>query len=358
MLLFFGVFFGIYLGMHLYVVYRIFGFFSLKRNWIFFAVAFGLALTFPLISIIEHYSFNIFTKLFYFISATWLGVLFILFFTLLIYEVVRLFVKIDPKNAGIMIIAFVLAISIVSMIFAFVPTVKRVEIPISGLDKEMKIVQISDVHLGVIHNKGFLKTVVEKTNKENPDLVLITGDLFDGADHVTIDTISPLDDIKAKTFFSVGNHEVYSGLPEKMQLLNKTKVKVLRNEIVEFDGVQIIGIDDPAAESMARELSSDNNILPKMHIDSTKTSILMYHPPSGLAESSAANISLQLSGHTHGGQIFPFNYAVKLVFPRNAGLYRYGNTWLYVSSGTGTWGPPMRFGSISEITSITLVPAK
>jgi hypothetical protein len=214
----------------------------------------------------------------------------------------------------------------------------------------MTIVQLSDVHVGTIRNSGFLTELVRRTNELKPDIVMITGDLIDGSGPVDIHTFAPLNSLKSKTFFTTGNHERYHGVEETLAVLEKSNIDVLRNEVTEYKGVQIVGLDDPD-----QEFGTSIPALKSIKINQSKPAIMMLHRPVGLEEAHDAGIDLQLSGHTHNGQIFPLNLLVKPFFPRINGLYEYKGTYLYTSPGTGTWGPPMRLGSRSEITVIHLV---
>lgn len=353
LMLFLIVFFLVYFGIHFYVFYRFSGFFNLNRGVLFYLVLVLLAASFPVMSIIARYSDNIFTRIFYTASAAWLGALFFAFCSLLVYEVVRLIFHPNIQVSGIVIFVFVMVISLYAIANAVSANVKNVQIPVANLEKEMKIVQISDVHLGTVHKKAYLQEIVDRINKENPKMVLITGDLFDGGGDVTLDMLSPLRNLNARVFFATGNHEQYEGLDEVFSLLNKTNVTILRNSVVDYMGIQIIGIDNPT-----QEFVKTNTALQTIKFNKSKPSILMFHPPTGFEDASAAGISLQLSGHTHAGQIFPFNLIGRAFYKYFTGVYKLNDTYLYVSPGTGTWGPPMRLGSKSEITVLDLVKKK
>jgi len=350
MILFILVFVFVYFGMHFYVFFRLSKFLAIEKNWIFYSVVVFLVLSFPLMSFLERAVNNKISQVFYTISAVWLGTLFFLFLLTLIYDFSRLFRETNSKTFGILILVIAFILVFYSLINAMFINIKTVEIPVSNLEKEIKIVQISDAHVGTIHRLGYLQKIVDKTNKLGPDIVMITGDLFDGGAALSEDIISPLNNFKAKTFFTIGNHEQYEGVENVIKLLNKTKIQVLRNEITEYDGIQIIGADNPE-----QFFSGTNNFLDSVIINKSKPSVLMYHPPQDLKKTSKAGINLQLSGHTHNGQIAPFNFVVDSFFSHINGLYNYNGTFLYVSPGTGTWGPPFRLGSRSEITVIKLV---
>jgi predicted MPP superfamily phosphohydrolase len=244
----------------------------------------------------------------------------------------------------------VLTLAIYGLINASFFSVKEITIPVENLDKEVTIVQLSDIHVGTIHKAEFLRRIVDKVNEMDPDMVLITGDLFDGSGKIMEDTVAPLNDLKAKTFFSTGNHEMYEGLDNVMAILATTNIQVLRNEFVEHSGIQVIGVDNPEQEAQRRNVA-----LKDIKFDNSKPSVLMFHQPNGVDDAVSAGVDLQLSGHTHNGQIVPFNLISRLFYPRVHGLYTISGMSLYVSPGTGTWGPPMRVGSSNEITLIRLV---
>jgi len=214
--------------------------------------------------------------------------------------------------------------------------VKDFEIPFPHIYSDIRIVLLSDIHIGSIRNSGYMEKIVKKTNYLNPDIVLITGDIVDGSAR-----------LHKKTFCSIDNIQ---GLDEVYRVLKPTKMKILRNEVFQFNGIQIIGVDYSFKKNHL------NNVLNKLNIDKNIPSILMYHFPQDIEVSNKFKVNLQLSGHTHNGQIFPFNLLVKLLFPYFNGFYNYKDTLIYVSEGTGTWGPPMRLGSRNEITLITLKP--
>ena len=157
-----------------------------------------------------------------------------------------------------------------------------------------------------------------------------------------------IDKLKCPVFLGIGNHDVYEGLDNVLEVLKTTNIGILMDEMIEVQGIQIIGIN------YSFEQNHLKNVLSQLKIDKSKPSILMYHVPTGIEAANAAGVDLQISGHTHKGQFFPFNYLGRLVFQYFNGLYEYNGTHLYVSQGTGTWGPPMRLGSRNEITLIKL----
>ena len=351
-LIFYGIFFLVLFGMHFYVYFRLNSFFGFLKPKIILTVFTFLALSFPVSSIFEKFYPNFITTLLYTFTSVWIGILFLLLSTFLLFEPFAFLFKLKTPEAGKIILLSVAAISIYALINGLIVKVKTVDIPFPGISSPIKIAHLSDIHVGTIHNSGYLKKIVDKINRLSPDIIMITGDFFDGLGPVSKHTVAPLKELKAKIFFVMGNHEKYENMDRVEQVLRDTGVVVLRNEMKEYMGLQVVGVDYPEKEGQ-----KDNPVLNGIRIDSTKPSVLLYHPPVGLDDAVEAGIDLQLSGHTHNGQIFPFNYLAKLFYPKIKGLYQIKDMRLYVSPGTGTWGPPLRLGSNNEITLLNLVPS-
>jgi hypothetical protein len=241
-----------------------------------------------------------------------------------------------------------------------------VRVPITKLPKDLDgytIVQISDLHVGPTIGRAFVEEVVAKANAQRPDAVVITGDLVDGSVDQLEEAIAPLADLRAKdgVFFVTGNHEYYSGVDAWLAHLRKLGVRVLRNERVALrdaagGGLDLAGVDDHSARRFGRGHGTDlERALGDR--DASRAVVLLAHQPKTFLEAVAHGIDLQLSGHTHGGQIWPWGYAVKLDQPHIAGLSREGASQIYVSRGTGYWGPPMRVGAPAEVTRVELYAA-
>ncbi len=242
------------------------------------------------------------------------------------------------------------------------PAHRRVEIALErwplALDG-FRIVQISDVHIGPILDRRFCEHLVERVRDLDPDLVAITGDLVDGDARLLAEEVAPLARLRARhgVYFVTGNHDHYSGARAWCAALAGLGVRVLRNEREEIRvgdaAFDLVGVDDHRGDVLGRDGGED---LPRALAgrDPSRPALLMAHDPSTFKRASAMGIDLQLSGHTHGGQIWPFGWMVRLVIPFVAGLYRRGGAILYVSRGTGFWGPPMRLRAPSEIGEIVL----
>ena len=241
--------------------------------------------------------------------------------------------------------------------------VAKVRVPLAKLPKELAgytIVQITDVHVGPTIGKEFIEQLVGTINAEQPDMVVITGDLVDGSVADLGAMVTPLRDLRAKdgVFFVTGNHEYYSGVTEWLAFLATLGIRVLRNERIPIRGgaFDLAGVDDHSAKGFGHGHGTD---LAKALADRdpARALVLLAHQPKTILDAVAYGIDLQLSGHTHGGQIWPWGYAVKLDQPHVAGLSQHGDATIYVSRGTGYWGPPMRVGAPAEITRIELHPA-
>jgi uncharacterized protein len=242
------------------------------------------------------------------------------------------------------------------------PTVRRLEVTLPGLPARLdglRIAQLTDLHLGAILGRPWLEGVVDQVNELAPDVVAITGDLVDGRVARLRPVVEPLRRLRAPqgSFFVTGNHEYYSGVLEWMDELPRLGLRVLHNQrarIGGLEGFDLAGIDDASAAGMG--IPGHGADLPAALSGRRPGDalVLLAHQPKAVLEARAAGVGLQLSGHTHGGQIWPWRYLVKLQQPVVRGLSRFGDTLVYVSDGTGFWGPPMRLGTRAEITLITL----
>lgn len=224
----------------------------------------------------------------------------------------------------------------------------------------LRIVQITDVHVGPTVGKRFLERIVDQVNELDPDVVVITGDLVDGPVHELRDQVSSLARLRTKngTFFVTGNHEYYSGAEEWVVELRRLGITVLHNEhrVLERGAARLVlgGVTD----YHGGQFSAAHQSRPDLAFAGAPKNlprVLLAHQPRSAEAAASQQVDLQLSGHTHGGQIFPFMFFVRLQQPIVSGLRRLYGIWVYVSRGTGYWGPPMRVGSSPEISEITLV---
>ena len=240
--------------------------------------------------------------------------------------------------------------------------VKRVAVRLKKLPGSLsglRLVQLSDMHVGLTIGRDFVEDVVRKVNALEPDIVAITGDLIDGSVADLGPAVAPLGEIRAKlgTYFVTGNHEYYSGADSWLAFLQSIGIKALRNERVELtvngETMHLAGVDDWTAHQFGNGHGSDMERAMQGR-DASKPVVLLAHQPVHFDEARAHGVDLQISGHTHGGQIFPFGFLTRLAQPFVSGLHRRGDSQIYVSSGTGYWGPPMRIAAPAEITLIEL----
>jgi len=250
------------------------------------------------------------------------------------------------------------------------PRVKEVPVKLARLPSALSglsIAQITDLHVGPTIGRNAVRRVVEATNALSPDVVAITGDLVDGSVGEIGEAVSEIARLRARygVYFVTGNHEYYSGVGQWIRELGRLGVRVLRNERVTVGdaapggaSIDLAGIDDWRSGGMAAGHGPDLSRALAQR-DPGRGLVLLAHQPLGFPEALRAGVGLQLSGHTHGGQIFPFSLLVGAVYRFSRGLYRHregeAEGWIYVSPGTGYWGPPMRLGTASEITRIVLV---
>ena len=328
---------SVYFGMNWYVLGRLFSLFALKRKVWFYLALIPLTLSFVGSLSLESAIGNRLTGLFFTAAMMWLGVCFLLLWTLVAQQLLSLVFRIPRSVWAASVCGLVAILTLYASVNARAITVRREQI--RGLP--LRIAHLSDLHLGSI-GASMLADIISGTNALAPDVVLITGDLFDNATTSVRELSAQLNAFAAPVIFTSGNHELYTGYDNVRQMLLPTGIRWLRNEAVEFGGIRIIGIDD----SYGTELLQ--NVLRRTPPSAAFT-ILMSHQPRGLDLAASHRIRLMLSGHVHNGQIWPFNYIVGLFYPYLKGLHARADAVLNVSTGTGFWGPPMRLGSHSEI---------
>jgi predicted MPP superfamily phosphohydrolase len=244
--------------------------------------------------------------------------------------------------------------------------VVEIDVPIDGLPAAFEgfsIAQISDVHVGPTIRRGYVQGIVDAVNALGADVVAVTGDLVDGSVPQLREHVEPLAQLSARhgRFFVTGNHEYYSGAVPWMEELQRLGIQVLHNDhvVIHRAGSTIVvaGVPDYGAGHFDQSHASDPaQALAGAPADASAR-VLLAHQPRSAPAAARAGFDLQLSGHTHGGQFWPWNHFVRFQQPFTAGLHRMGSLWVYVSRGTGYWGPPKRFGAPSEITLLRLKQA-
>jgi len=279
----------------------------------------------------------------------WLGISPLMVLILLVFELIVFIGFIPAPAAALTVIGISLLCGSVGVLVAMTPVIKKIAFTSPRLKSPVRFVQITDVHIGS-RSKSFLESVIYKINQLEPDFVCITGDFID-ASGIQISELKSLKSINGPIYFCTGNHEKYEDLDEILKRLSSLGVIVLRNDTQYFRGdLQVIGVDDMDDALQVKKQ------LQHIDVDKGAFALLLYHRPRGLADAAEAGVDLMLSGHTHAGQIMPFNLMVGRVFDMVKGMYKHGDARLYVSQGTGTWGPVMRLGTQSEITLFEISP--
>jgi uncharacterized protein len=361
------VVFGVLYGWHYFLYFSTVHFFGIAAKPVRRAVAalfFLLPACFFVSVFLARRAENSFVRAFSIASNLWIGVgLALMLFFAVAWAAWGVFRLHNPRPSPAM---FGLAAVLLTCLYtgygvwnASHPRVENITVKIKNLPPEWRgrtLVQITDLHLGLILGPAFLEGVVQQVNAQSPAAVLITGDLFDGDDRGLDRFTGPLNAINAPlgVYFVTGNHESYLGVARALDVLKKTKVRALRDEMVVIDGLQIVGINYPT-RGFSRNIAAAIRAVPGF--DREKPSILLYHSPTQVPEVKAAGINFQVSGHVHHGQLFPIQLITRLIYGKyEHGLNEEGDFTIYTSAGTGTWGPMMRTGNHPEITVIRLEP--
>ncbi len=300
------------------------------------------------------------------------------FSSLLILTILRDVALLIPSSApwredsALWVILAALTVTVIGFINArMIARVKRVDIPITGLSGALNgftIAQITDVHVGATIKGDYVRRIVKRVNNLEVDAVAITGDVVDNTVDILANHTAPLGELRARhgTYVVTGNHEYYCGADDWMAEFRRLGLTTLADEhiVIDHDGAQLVmaGVNDYSAISRdphetSPELHGSNPAKALAGSPNGATKILLAHQPRSAAAASEAGFDLQLSGHTHGGQFWPWNLFVRMQQPFTAGLDQLGKLWVYTSRGTGYWGPPKRFGAPSEITLIRLISA-
>jgi predicted MPP superfamily phosphohydrolase len=295
-------------------------------------------------------------RLFYRAAAVWLGLLSFLFLAAvsswIVFGVVRLTGS-DLNFHQIVEVLFgtAMAVGVYGVFNASWTRITRITVRLANLPEAWRgrrAALISDLHLGHVRNGSFLRRMVAKILKEEPDAIFIAGDLYDGTAIDARRAADPLSELTAPhgVYFVAGNHEQFGDDSKYLRAVEAAGVRVLSNEKVEADGLQIIGVPYRHATQDGHFAS----VLQGIGVDRERASILLTHAPDHPAVAEAAGISLQLSGHTHVGQFIPWSWMARRIYRQFVyGLSRIGKMQVFTSSGAGTWGPPLRLGSNPEI---------
>lgn len=322
----------------------------IKYFFIFSGLSFPLSITFS--RLLKFHLLNYY-------SYVWLGIVAIaFFFSFLAWGLLKFF----PGFGKIMTITTLILIGLVSAYSLYnglrLPVVKKLTLSLRNLPKELdgfSIVHLSDLHLEPFKSKKVITSIAASVTAIKPDLIVITGDLIEGDIGNDNHFISELKKISAVhgVFAITGNHEFYAGIENFTKLAKKTNMTILRNRVIEVaNHLQVIGLDDDDG----RRFGQDGPLLDPLieTCNQEKPIILLYHRPTGFDRAVEKGVDLQLSGHSHAGQIPPMDILVHIVYKYSSGLYEKNGAYIYTSPGAGYWGPPMRFLNRAEISHIIL----
>lgn len=318
-----------------------------------------LAASFLTASLLSFRYWNAFTRVFYRIAAAWLGVVNFLFFASIgVWLTAALKAAAGLHWGGKMIVlawfAAAIAAALWGMINASLTRVSRITVRLPNLPaawRGRKAAMLSDLHLGHVRGSEFARNLVATIRQLRPEIVFLAGDLYDGAFADLDELAGPLRSLNAPLghYFVAGNHEEMHNHHGHLRAAENAGLRLLNNEKVVVDGLQIIGVHYRDAAHPERF----SKILQSAAIDRAQPSLLIVHAPDHVAVAAQAGISLQLSGHTHRGQFFPWTWLTARLYKQfTYGLQRFGDMLVYTSSGAGTWGPPLRVGSHPEIVLI------
>ncbi|HYC79788.1 MAG TPA: metallophosphoesterase [Candidatus Binatia bacterium] len=320
-----------------------------------------LSISFILVSFLASKYYGPLTKFLYTASAVWLGTLYWLFIASILAAIIFFVVNFFAPGKDIDLIVrgmFVLAIimSVYGIWNSNQVKVRQATVHLENLPEQWrgrKLVLVADTHLGNVRNVNFAQKISGLIQAQNPDMVLIAGDFYDGTPTEYTKLARVFGDIKSTygVFFAPGNHEQFGDKSPFLNGLKEGGLKVLDNELVVVDGLQVAGID----YLTGTDSENQRAVLRNMNINPTVASILIKHVPNRIDISEEAGIGLQVSGHTHLGQVYPMSFITKQIFGKfHYGLNKLNKTQIYTTSGAGTWGPPQRVGTNSEIIVITL----
>ncbi len=345
-------FISFYVLLNYFVLSELYLFIGAEKDYLFSFLLVFLSLSYVLGAAALRYSNSFFALFANVIGSAWLGTMVISVSAFLFVEVLYFFNLVSFEGRSLLAFSLILVFVVYSLLNA-VPTKKKfITLKSSKISKPFTLVQVSDLHVGAAHKRNFLNRIIKKVNSENPDVVVITGDLIDGK-HVYEDHyFDSLKDLKGRVLMVTGNHERMTGMGVVNHLLKDSGVVLLRNMKVSVGDFNFVGVDD--TEKSRKLIGTLNNL----SFSSKKFNVLLFHRPKRFKKVCELGFDLMLSGHTHAGQIFPMNILQMFYYSKVKGLKKYRGSYLYVSPGTGWWGPPMRLGSNNEITVFKFLPDK
>ncbi len=296
----------------------------------------------------------------YLIAAFLVGLFVFLVLSFLCVDLLKLFIAFTPRNYMLLSLGLATLVSGYSLWNAFHTRVTEYDIPLQGLNEDIKAVHLSDIHIGHFRTGRFLDHLIAQTNAQSPDVIFITGDYLDSKYALEKAYFEPLKQFDAPVYFVDGNHDHATGNASILAMMRSVGVQVLENQIAHHKSLQIVGLTHMLADRKSFDVHASAHMptveetLHKLNPDQSKATVLLHHAPNGIRYAQHNGIDLYLAGHTHAGQIFPFNFIADWMFEYNRGLNDYKGTKIVVSEGVGTFGPPFRLGTRSEVIVLNL----
>jgi len=347
-----------------YIAFRLRTTFTLQRRWLLRGLLMAALAGWFLLMVPATKSAHVIAGLSYVLGGyLFAGYIFLTLAFVLLHVIERAW-HIPKARVGAAALLLAAGTTLVGGVWANTFSVAETEIALPGLARDVVAMQLSDIHLGHHRGRNYLEQIVEATNQRKPDIVLITGDLFDSEAAFVPGVLEPLARFSAPVYYVGGNHEKYVDAERAFALVMTYGVHVLRNQVVETHGLQLVGLDCMNADEDTFDLhpSDDSrtikSVLASLHLKDDMPSVLLHHSPAGAQHAAANGIDLMIAGHTHGGQFFPGTLVAAAVFPFTHGLYHRGPLQVFVSQGAGTYWSRVRLGTSNELNILRLRPKR
>ena len=347
-----------------YIAFRLRTTFGLQRRWLLRVLVMAALVGSFMLMVPATKSADLVAGLSYVLAGyLFAGYVFLTLAFVLLHVIERAW-HIPKARAGAAALLLAAGATLVGGMWANSFSVVETEIALPGLDRDVVAMQLSDIHVGHHRGRKYLEKIVEETNQRKPDIVLITGDLIDSEAAFVPGELEPLARFSAPVYYVGGNHEKYVDAERAFALVKKYGVNVLRSQVVETHGLQLVGLDYMNADEDTFDLhpSDDSrtikSVLASLHLKDGMPSVLLHHSPAGAQYAAANGIDLMIAGHTHGGQFFPGTLVATAIFPFTHGLYHRGPLQVFVSQGAGTFGSRVRLGTSNELNLLRLRPTR
>ena len=347
-----------------YLAFRVRTTFGLRRRWLLRVLVMAALVGSFLLMVPATNSAAVVAGLSYVLGGyLFAGYVFLTLAFVLLHAIERVW-PIPKARVGAAALLIAAGTTLVGGIGANTFSVVETDITLPGLDRDVVAMQLSDIHVGHHRGRNYLEKIVDETNQRKPDIVLITGDLIDSESAFLPGELEPLTRFSAPVYYVGGNHEKYVDAERAFALVKTYGVNVLRNQVTETHGLQLVGLDYMNADEDRFDLHPSDDprtiksVLASLHLKDGVPSVLLHHSPAGAQYAAANGIDLLIAGHTHGGQFFPGTLVATAIFPFTGGLYHRGPLQVFVSQGAGTFMSRVRLGTSNELNILRLRPKR